>query len=106
MSNISIEDIKDQIRILEETAVSGESDAFALRALRELLECRNACRAAMLQVKTESVREKVLRAQMESIITDLNLPDGASLVDITNEIFRLQGEGAAKYCRSNEKLQE
>lgn len=52
----------------------------------------DACRAAMLQAKTESVREKVLRAQMESIITDLNLPDDASLVDITNEICRLQGD--------------
>ncbi|SMG60178.1 hypothetical protein [Cedecea sp. NFIX57] len=42
MNNLSIEDIKDQIRILEETAVPGESDAFALRALRELLALREA----------------------------------------------------------------
>ncbi|RKQ38349.1 DUF551 domain-containing protein [Enterobacter sp. R1(2018)] len=40
MSNISNEEIEDQIRILEETAVPGESYAFALRALRELLALR------------------------------------------------------------------
>ncbi|WP_336709615.1 MULTISPECIES: hypothetical protein [unclassified Cedecea] len=42
MNNLSLDDIKDQIRILEETAVTGESDAFALRALRELLALREA----------------------------------------------------------------
>lgn len=42
MSNISNEDIKDQIRILEETTVPGQSDAFALWALRELLALREA----------------------------------------------------------------
>ncbi|EPO5290564.1 hypothetical protein ACUBZM_004342 [Enterobacter kobei] len=51
----------------------------------------NACRAAMLQ-GAEPVHEKVLRVQMESIIADLNLPKNASLIDISNEIYRLHGD--------------
>lgn len=58
-----------------------------MRRAEELL----ANRAAMLQ-GAEPVHEKVLRVQMESIIADLNLPKNASLIDISNEIYRLHGD--------------
>lgn len=42
MTNLSNRDIQDQIRILAETTVPGESSAFYLTALRELLQRREA----------------------------------------------------------------
>ncbi len=56
MSNISNEEIEDQIRILEETSVPGESDAFALRALRELLAYRKASEQPVAYTDEEELR--------------------------------------------------
>lgn len=65
MSNISIEELEDQIRILEETSVMGESDAFALKALCWLLAFEKASQDPVAYLYSASFERGHVEGEIE-----------------------------------------